>query len=227
MYGHESDVEGHMQSRQNGVTGFVALAMCIVSIVPNTAAMEHLFSKFGIIHMKLCNHLHPDKVRKQVIVRADTMSKFPMPSSNKHKFGCNEGNTDNEGVDELLEAPTAITMENNDNATSALQTQPWSVFEDQPFAEIASELVAEAATEDEINPLVNFMPGQPTTNHPGDRTNLELKNLFNFPATGAMHSPALATLMKFWAAGQTGLLCEAEYHDLIYEQSNSTFENYY
>jgi hypothetical protein len=71
--------------------------MRVVSIVPNTAATERLFSKFGIIHTKLRNRLHPDKVRKQVVVRVDTMLKFPALSSNKRKFGSTENDTSDEG----------------------------------------------------------------------------------------------------------------------------------
>jgi hypothetical protein len=81
------------------------------------------------------------------------------------------------------------------------------------------ELVTEAAADDEINPLAIFTPGQPTSHLPSDKACLELKNLFNFPAAGASNSPSLVSLTKFWAAGQTGLLCEVEYHDLIYEQT--------
>jgi hypothetical protein len=206
MYSHESlDSEGHQQSHRNGIAGFVALAMRIVSIVPNTAATERLFSKFGIIHTKLRNRLHPDKVRKQVVVRVDTMLKFPASSSswsNKRKFSSTEDDTSDEGGE-----------------TTAAQTQPGAIFEDRPFTSIAEELVAEAAADDEINPLAVFAPGQPTSHLPSDKACLELKNLFNFPAAGASHSSTLASLTKFWAAGQIGLLCEVEYHDMIYEQT--------
>jgi hypothetical protein len=120
-----------------------------------------------------------------------------------------------EGVDQ---DQTVVAMENDEEAAAA-QTQLGAVFEDRPFTNIAEELVTEAAANDEINPLAIFTPGQPTSHLPSDKACLELKNLFNFPAAGASNSPSLASLTKFWAAGQTGLLCEVEYHDLIYEQT--------
>lgn len=63
--------------------------MRILSIVPNSAATERLFSKFGIIHTKLRNRLSIEKVRKAAVVSMDAISKFGAPRriSRKRKFG--------------------------------------------------------------------------------------------------------------------------------------------
>ena len=58
----------------NGHSGFIRLAIHILSIVPNSAATKRLFSQFGIIHSKLCNRLSVEKVRKQALVRSDTIT---------------------------------------------------------------------------------------------------------------------------------------------------------
>ena len=46
----------------NGRSGFIQLAIHILSIVLNSAATEQLFSQFGIIHTKLRNRLSVEKV---------------------------------------------------------------------------------------------------------------------------------------------------------------------
>jgi hypothetical protein len=51
----------------------------MLSIVPNSAAVERTFSMFGIIHTKLRNQLHLEKVRMLLIVYADTASKHGHP----------------------------------------------------------------------------------------------------------------------------------------------------
>ncbi|KIK36713.1 hypothetical protein CY34DRAFT_93923, partial [Suillus luteus UH-Slu-Lm8-n1] len=46
----------------------------VSSIVPNSAAMERIFSQFGVIHTKLQNHLEPEKVHKQALVKSNTIT---------------------------------------------------------------------------------------------------------------------------------------------------------
>lgn len=145
-----------------------------------------------------------------------------MTPSNKRKFGCTEGDIDDEGVYQPQPAPPTTMESDGETAATETQLEARVIFEDRPFMDIAEELVAEAAADDEINPLAIFTPGQPTSHLLSDKACLELKNLFNFPAAGA-HSPTLTSLIKLWAAGQTGLLCEAEYRDLIYEQKYSNY----
>jgi hypothetical protein len=56
----------------NGRHGLVHLAMRILSVVPNSAGVERLFSLFGIVHSKLRNRLSPQVVQKSTLVKADT-----------------------------------------------------------------------------------------------------------------------------------------------------------
>ncbi|OJA15780.1 hypothetical protein AZE42_12925 [Rhizopogon vesiculosus] len=56
----------------NGVSGLIHFAMHILSIVPNSAATECIFSQFGVIHTKLRNRLHLEKVRKEPLVKSNT-----------------------------------------------------------------------------------------------------------------------------------------------------------
>ncbi|KIK79369.1 hypothetical protein PAXRUDRAFT_161450, partial [Paxillus rubicundulus Ve08.2h10] len=77
MYSHENPC--NQPSLQNNTSGLVLLVTNILSIIPNTAATKCLFSKFSIVHLKLCNCLHSDKVCKQVLPCGNTMAKFLMP----------------------------------------------------------------------------------------------------------------------------------------------------
>ena len=70
----------------NGRSGFIRLAIHILSIVPNSAATERLFSQFGIIHSKLRNRLSVEKVRKQALVRSDTITQHGFLRGAKRKF---------------------------------------------------------------------------------------------------------------------------------------------
>ncbi|KIM61543.1 hypothetical protein SCLCIDRAFT_70236, partial [Scleroderma citrinum Foug A] len=70
----------------NGRSGFIRLAIHILSIVPNSAATERLFSQFGIIHLKLRNRLSVEKVRKQALVRSDTITRHGFLRGAKRKF---------------------------------------------------------------------------------------------------------------------------------------------
>ncbi|THH08490.1 hypothetical protein EW146_g8974 [Bondarzewia mesenterica] len=50
----------HDTKASNGANSIVHLALVVLSIVPNSASTECLFSDFGIIHNKLRNRLHPE-----------------------------------------------------------------------------------------------------------------------------------------------------------------------
>ncbi|RDX44053.1 hypothetical protein OH76DRAFT_1360237, partial [Lentinus brumalis] len=54
-----------------GRNGLVKFTMLVLSIVPNSAAIERLFSRLGIVQNKYCNRLGPEKARKVVLVKAE------------------------------------------------------------------------------------------------------------------------------------------------------------
>ncbi|KIK99405.1 hypothetical protein PAXRUDRAFT_8878 [Paxillus rubicundulus Ve08.2h10] len=129
--------------------------MHILSIVPNTASTERLFSQFGIVHTKLRNWLNPEKVRKQVLIRMDIMQKYPLPAwaSQKCKFSASD-------KDEAEKEPCLVTTDsqpNNAPMVSLVQEPvshgtPESAQEEslsesliaQPFQQVVDILVAEA-----------------------------------------------------------------------------------
>ncbi|KAJ7034526.1 ribonuclease H-like domain-containing protein [Mycena alexandri] len=56
-----------------GRAGFVVLVVRNLSILPNSAGPERVFSEFGMIHTKHRNCLNPQKVHNTSLVRADQM----------------------------------------------------------------------------------------------------------------------------------------------------------
>ena len=60
--------------------------MHILSIVPNSAATERIFSQFGVIHTKLRNRLDPEKVRKQALVKSNIIAQRGSLQQRKRKF---------------------------------------------------------------------------------------------------------------------------------------------
>ncbi|OJA12312.1 hypothetical protein AZE42_12294, partial [Rhizopogon vesiculosus] len=71
------------------VSSLIHLAMHILSIVPNSAAMERILSQFGVIHNKVRNRLDPEKVRKQALVKSDTIAQHGSLRQRKRKFFAN------------------------------------------------------------------------------------------------------------------------------------------
>ena len=67
--------------------------MRILSVVPNSAATERIFSKMGTVRSKLRSRLHPGKVRKTVLVAEHNGQQWPRPihASRKRKFGGDTG----------------------------------------------------------------------------------------------------------------------------------------
>ncbi|CAB4038964.1 hypothetical protein BSLG_07742 [Paramuricea clavata] len=49
------------------------LALCVFAMAASSAASERNFSTFGFIHSKLRNHLTPEKVKKLVYIKANTL----------------------------------------------------------------------------------------------------------------------------------------------------------
>ena len=71
----------------------IALAMRILSIVPNSAATERAFSLMGIVHTDLRNRLDAERVHQTVLVRHDIDRTHGCPARKKHKLVSSFANT--------------------------------------------------------------------------------------------------------------------------------------
>ncbi|EJD45140.1 hypothetical protein AURDEDRAFT_44492, partial [Auricularia subglabra TFB-10046 SS5] len=83
----DDDVAAPSDLPATGAGCLALLAMRILAMVPNSAAVECIFSLYRIIHMPHRNRLSKEKVHKQTIIRVDTAQKFPGCVRWKHKFG--------------------------------------------------------------------------------------------------------------------------------------------
>jgi hypothetical protein len=110
----------HRASPEPGVAALTDFALRLFSAVPNSAAVERLFSLFGILHTKHKNRLDAQKVRKSAIVRADTAKTYGAlrTTRRKRQFGdC--GSTDIIPTPRPPPVPAAVAAASTSGATSA------------------------------------------------------------------------------------------------------------
>ena len=195
----------------NGPNGLVVLAMRVLSVVPNSAATERIFSKMGIIHSKLRSRMSPEKVRAAVLVSEDIARRFPRPTRRlKRSFGDFE-NADAQPDSESsgCSDPPMGSSDSEDDTTTVLNAT---------FATVATGLaddVQDADTADSDNVLgppnhestsVSTPTSSTATNSLGVRS-LELQYLFNSSTAGDYYS-------KLWTCGQINLGAEIELHEV-------------
>ncbi|KAG5641441.1 hypothetical protein DXG03_005215, partial [Asterophora parasitica] len=164
--GGDSD---NLHTSPQGPRALVEVAMRIHSATPNTASTERIFSQFGVEHSKHRNRTHPEKIRKEVLLKTDTMAAYTLPPDHKRKFG-----VDDESDNELDESAPITGMQ--------------SQTTDCPFPEFTSltrELVAEAA-EDNIELEIELTPAPRLAQQPAPAMaltldQLTLKSLFHYP----------------------------------------------
>lgn len=188
----------------------------IFSVVPNSAAVERIFSHFGIVHSKLRNRISPEKVRKTVLIKAAIAEQYNVASTRKRRFGDVDESDDDGGSDDvdrprdsLAATPTpAIDMLAPTTPTTGDGTEP----EDSPYHVIPHSHQFQALAADLVN-SVNQLEADPDTEEPpSDSTTLA--DLFCYPST--TNSPSLSILTDFWRYGENGLEKEATYHDFTH-----------
>jgi len=191
-----------------GKQGFVRLAMVLMSVVPNSAATERLFSMFGIVHTKLRNRLHPEKARKQVLVRSDTAAKFGV-IKRKRKFVSEDTNfAAAEPASPLADASSTAPSADKDGEEDENEE------ESLEFPDVAQLLMQDRA-EDDASP-----PADRTSREEGSSSHRDahlLDHLFFIPQADSAEGSSLRTLQEYWEAGRTGLQREFEYQEHINE----------
>jgi hypothetical protein len=145
--------------------------MCIMAIVANLACTERIFSKFGAVHTKIHNRMHPDKVRKMTLLKMDISHTYgPPPRSHKRKFGDDEGT--------LSQSPP-------DQSTSSTETDVDASDNSIPtFSNVVEGLIQDTSNEPAES------DGSPAFQ--GREARL-LKNLFQYP-TASEPSPVMTML---------------------------------
>ena len=214
----------------NGVNGLVQMALIILSAVPNSAVTKQVFSQFGIIHSKYCNCMHPDKVCKITLVKADIAWKFGIPKWSKWKFALledfeqddnNEANPSPPSTSTPL-APvhvpaTAPMADNDDTVASAIPYQ-------HLFVATAGELIQEAGDEDEEaknEPQTSLATtsSQPQASTPPVTSNddpMSLAALFHYPDQLAISAMTWKSLAEFWRYEEVELHNEEVFHEFVH-----------
>lgn len=140
------------QTSSRGSGALVALAIRILSIVPNSASTECLFSAFGTTHTKRRNRLSPQKVHLTSLVRLDQNRRFQSskPPRKKRRFdssgwGTNDDTAQTPTQDMAAEAEAAAFMaaaEEDGDGNGGAYSAP-------SFEAIAQSLIGEAASEEQ------------------------------------------------------------------------------
>ncbi|KAG5640226.1 hypothetical protein DXG03_009768, partial [Asterophora parasitica] len=160
-----------------------------------------LWNQFSIKHSKLHNHIHPEKVQKEVLIKTNTLAKLGPPPQCKHAFGDNDGK-------EMIK----VLVPTNNPAKSA--------HDSLNFTAIMNKMVTDASQEP-TDALLGLVPaGQPrsapctslTTSNP---YYLTLKLLFHYPSASDSISASFWALIECWRAGKQGFENELEYHNFM------------
>ncbi|KAF5386718.1 hypothetical protein D9615_002122 [Tricholomella constricta] len=115
---------------QEEKSALVEMAMRIHSATPNSAATEQIFSQFGIKHSKHQDRTHPEKIRKEVLLKMNTLSKFGPSPRQKCVFGDEDSN----------HFETDVSTPSQPEASTSINP-----MDPLHFSTMAREMVAEAS----------------------------------------------------------------------------------
>lgn len=175
----------------SGRSGFVKLAIRVLSILPNSAGPEHTFSIFGLTHTKHRNRLDPHKVHDATTVRMDRQKAHIaaglVPEHNSRHF--------------------SIADDETEEAAAAANADP-SDFD--VMTEVLINLALEEPSEDE-EPPVDPPQSQPPPQMPSASQTvndaaghvpaykkIKLADLFNYP-TPRFPSRQLRVFLAGWS----------------------------
>ncbi|KAJ7066054.1 hypothetical protein C8F01DRAFT_1345873 [Mycena amicta] len=105
-----------------GRSGFIHLAIHVLTILPNSAGPERIFSEFGSIHTKRRNRLNVDKVHKTAVLRQDRNWAFAaagqLPKRKLRHYNIAADGEAQEEEEEVTEpAPAPVDEPGNDKPT--------------------------------------------------------------------------------------------------------------
>ncbi|TBU52035.1 ribonuclease H-like domain-containing protein [Dichomitus squalens] len=206
----------------SGRNGLIKFALWLFSIVPNSAMVERLFSRFGTVHTKLRNRLHSEKVRKVVLVKADIDRIYGTGRHEQRRcFGVHD---DSDSDSEPARPNTA------ENSTLDAPMAPMEAHMDAPrsFISLATELV-EAADDDAREPPDRDAEETTHTLAPHSASSLPpssamtipraeglyLRNLFRYPTSTLLTAPDVTSnpLAAFWGQSMRNLEAELATYD--------------
>lgn len=182
----EKECKGRLQ--------LVRLAIHLLSVTPNIASSERLFSEMGIIHTKLRNRLGHEKVRDTSVLKAALKRVHAEAGQSrrrlKRSFGTGaskEGASIRVGIDYDLE-----TEEEQENG----------------FSDLATDLIEDVADDDDEGGEELPSPVTFDTNPKP----IALKNLFTYASSSGSGPHGLEI---YWPAAARNLEHEMELYDFI------------
>ncbi|KAJ7622690.1 hypothetical protein B0H17DRAFT_1151614 [Mycena rosella] len=201
-----------------GRGGFIKLAIRILSMVPNSAGPERVFSIYGITHTKHRNRLNPLKVHKSTTVRMDCQDSHRaaglVPDRRPRNFSLAEDQDELAAMDTDISG-SAVSPTSESNTDSVEADMDFSVMSAM-LVDLAAREDADEAAETRISETVATAAPPPPPSASASVTNpalripackkLKLVDLFLYPAPG---TPA-AELEFFWKDGINGLDQEEE-----------------
>ncbi|OBZ67907.1 hypothetical protein A0H81_12375 [Grifola frondosa] len=195
----------------HGQNGLVVLAMQVLSVVPNSAATERIFSKMGIVHNKLRSRLHPEKVRATVLVREDIEKCFPRPIHRRQRHFGELANAEHNNDDGHMDTDDDISEIAATSFSSVAADLSRELNEDS-----ASDiLIVPAPSSTTTSPIVTSLT---TSTDIPTRHGLLLRHLFDYSSPSGVCGVA-----RLWKSGQQGLEVEREYQSLVHsERDNSS-----
>lgn len=165
-----------------------------------------------IVHTRHRNRLHPDKGRKQVLIKTDTTAEYGTLPRRERKFGA-IGLDDLDGPSDGSNSASDDTEAEHSNLGDSLNST--IVDAQSEFTVLAQELVD---TAEEI-PQVG---GSHSANNAGGAepscqgNTLLLKHLFIYPQPSDLPNHSLAALMDVWQIGEQGWETELSYHEMLH-----------
>ncbi|PCH39629.1 hypothetical protein WOLCODRAFT_85990, partial [Wolfiporia cocos MD-104 SS10] len=192
-------------SATNEDGGLVSFAMCVLSIVPNSAATEQLFSKMGVVQSKHQSCLGSEKVCQMVLIREAVEKQYPRPYRRKlWCFGgadhnCEDIHSDNESPDSDIQVEQTDTIQSMMDIIGDEDDTGSSLPADMASPTIGSE----SATSCTSSEAITFVNG------------LLLMNIFDY-------SQSLPNMLDAWCRGGEILQTEMEFHDVLAELLTAT-----
>jgi hypothetical protein len=208
-----------------GRGGFAKLAIRILSIVPNSAGPERIFSTYGITHTKHRNRLNPQKVHKSTTVRMDCKESHRAAGLVPQRKARHFSLADDQAAMAAMDADSASAAQDGASISPSATDA-----NDLDFGLVTDLLINLAASEEADNAAAAASTPSPPISASTSMIDpvlrlplykkIKLADLFEYPVAG---TPA-EELEFFWRGGVNGLDEEESSHEEEMEGSRSEME---
>jgi len=194
-----------------------------MAIVANSACTERVFSKFGAVHTKLRNRMHPDKARKMTLLKMDISQTYGAPPRGRKRKLSDDDDDETSAQAPVNRTETAPAMPANASTPTASESPENSTNDSESDDSIPSfSNVVQSLIQDSADSASADLPSSSTTTtQPADSESRLLKNLFQYPTPSEPSPVSLKYMEKYWAKGEAHLRIEEEYQELLNEEDHA------